>query len=73
MKKESLDDIFEEQARIQGEEADARDADPAVAALRERKQREAKAQFEREVEQGIRDREGNLLVENDIPEDDEDE
>ena len=66
---ESLDTFFEEVAAAQLAEADKRDVDPEVQALREKKRRAAEALFEREIEQGIRDIEGNLLVENDIDED----
>lgn len=69
-KLESLDDLAEEAARLQGEEADRRDADPAREARREAKQRAQDAQIKHEIEQGLRAADGSLLDE-DLPDEEE--
>jgi len=66
--RESLDAIFDHAAELQGKAADRRDADPANEARRLLKMQRAEEQVAREIEDGIRDKNGNL-VDEDLPDD----
>lgn len=66
----TLDEMFEEVADNQRKEADIRDANPAIEALRIKKMQAQQDVIDREIADGIRSADG-ALIDEDLPDDEE--